>query len=68
MQHQHAYPPITSPDGEIVAGYIMQEGDRSDEMFIVLEGAVRIERTGDSGAKVRIPNSTCIDYSPWLVH
>ena len=68
MQHQHAYPPITSEDGDIVTGYIMQEGDRSDEMFIVLEGAVRIERNGDSGATVCIPNSTYIDYSPWLVH
>ena len=52
MQHQHAYPPVMSEDGDVIAGYIMKEGERGNEMWIVVDGSVRVERKSDLGTAV----------------
>jgi CRP-like cAMP-binding protein len=41
-----------SADGDVVAGYIMKEGERGNEMWIVVDGSVRVERESDSGKPV----------------
>jgi hypothetical protein len=55
MQHQHAYPPVVSADGDVLAGFIMREGDRGNEMWIVADGVVRVERKSETGNPVRPP-------------
>lgn len=52
MQHQHAYPPLMSADGDVLAGAIMKEGERGNEMWIVADGVVRVERESESGKAV----------------
>lgn len=44
-----------STDGNVVAGHIMKEGDRGTEMWIIVDGSVRVEsvaRKGDTGKPV----------------
>lgn len=53
MRHQIAFPPImTKVDGSQGAGYIMREGDRGNDMWIVVEGSVRVERVGVDGVPI----------------
>eukprot|EP01043_Picozoa_sp_COSAG02_P038080 COSAG02_NODE_2910_length_7766_cov_5.844659_4_plen_280_part_00 len=50
MRHQLAFPPImTNVKGGEGAGYIMKEGERGNDMWIVSEGTVRVERLDAKG-------------------
>ena len=50
MRHQLAFPPImTTVNGGEGVGYIMREGERGNDMWIVAEGTVRVERLDTKG-------------------
>ena len=58
MRHQHSSAPSFAPDGTVVSGCIMKEGDRGKDMWIISEGRVRVDRSSDQpgGAPVCVGN------------
>lgn len=59
MRHQHSSLPIYDSDGTtVLSGCIMKEGDRGNDMWIISEGRVQVERSSDQngGPPVTVGN------------